>query len=192
MLQVLVVDDDLGLLESLSCALRDEFEVSTARTAEEAWDRLQALHPELLLLDQDLPGMSGLGLLERLNQGHPPAAVMLSAGAGIDMARQAIRMGAQNLLSKPCDIGILKRHLREAATAGRYWMPESRPFALRAARLVEEACLDSGAGGLAQRSQRLTRRLMAEAISDTAGNRDEAALRLEVSVIELDRGREGR
>ena len=77
-LRVLVVDDELGIRMAIAKALRNvvvevpEFKSSfalvtdSAETAEDAYEMVKQNPPDILLLDQKLPGMSGIELLEKL------------------------------------------------------------------------------------------------------------------------------
>jgi DNA-binding NtrC family response regulator len=185
MTQVLVVDDDAAIRESLSLALVGEFDVTAVSSAAEALDHLSRERPEVMVLDQFMPGMSGLGLLERLHGGFIPATVMLSALADTDMARQAMHLGADDLLAKPYDLAALKLKLHAAADRPRLGLDADTPLALRGARILAEAV--AATGPLAQRSAQLSRLLVAEAITECRGDRKLAAERLDLDVAELNR-----
>ena len=184
MIKVLVVDDDEGVRESLSEALLDEFEVSTASSGENALEQIGRSKPQAMVLDHCMPGLSGLGLLEKLEGKDVPGTIMLSALADVDMARQAMHLGAEDLMAKPCDVNVLKRKLHLASERARPAKSVEVPFALRGARAVEEA--SSKEGSLSGRSQWLSKRVIAEAISESRGDRDLAAYKLGMSLRELD------
>ena len=131
MKRVLVVDDEAGIRESLSLALRDEFEVSTAASAEEALDQIRRSPPEVMILDQGMPGLSGLGLLEMLDGQVLPGTVMLSGRLDVKLARQAMHLGAEDMMSKPFDVEQLKRMLHQASDHVRCDRPVVLPLALR-------------------------------------------------------------
>jgi DNA-binding response OmpR family regulator len=144
---LLVVDDDASALEGLALALEGEFQVRTATGAAEALALIREDRPELLLLDHAMPGGNGLWLLEQLRHDPRPVPVMLSAEADLTLVRQALRLGAQDLLAKPCDLGELVASLREALQAGKQGLgKDGEPFGLRAAKLMaraqEQPCAD--------------------------------------------------
>jgi DNA-binding NtrC family response regulator len=184
MTKVLVVDDEAGIRESLSLALRDEFEVTTAASAEEALDQIKRSPPEVMILDQSMPGMSGLGLLEMLDGHGLPGTVMLSGRMDVKLARQALHLGAEDMMSKPFDVVQLKRMLRQASDHVRCDHPVDLPFALRGGRAVEQASAQTTP--LPVRSRWLSRTVVAEAISECRGDRTLAAQRLGMSAVELD------
>ena len=75
--RLLVVDDEVGIRESLSSILQDEgYQVESVASAEEALQRAAAGDVEVVLLDVWLPGIDGLEALSRLQASpRPPAAV---------------------------------------------------------------------------------------------------------------------
>ena len=101
---VLLVDDEPGMLRYIRTLLEvDNYKVETASTGEEALERVQkGFRPELVLLDLLMPGIDGLQTLEQLRQLHPAAkVVMLSCVSDTRKVVQAIRLGAQDYLTKP-------------------------------------------------------------------------------------------
>lgn len=107
-IRVLVVDDSAVAREVLTTVLRrDGFEVSTAPTAEVAMQRITQLRPDVLLLDLQLPGRSGLDFLEELMRTSPMPVVVCSgiAQSGTSAAIRALELGAVEVLPKPA-LGI--------------------------------------------------------------------------------------
>lgn len=99
-LRILVVDDESDLRECVSLVLREAgFEVEVAADGLEGLERIDALHPALVVLDLMMPKMDGWGVLRALQgRAGAPAVVMLSAVAD---PRRAAREGAQACLAKP-------------------------------------------------------------------------------------------
>ncbi len=98
-----------------------EHVVEQAASAEDGWARIEAAPPALVLLDLDLPGMSGLELARRLKadprlRGIPLVAI--SASVMKDERGQAREAGCVSFLEKPFDIQELRRVVAEAV-AGR-------------------------------------------------------------------------
>jgi len=98
--RVLVVEDESDLRECVSRVLREAgFEVEVAADGLEGIEKIDALHPALVVLDLMMPRMDGWEVLGALQgRAGAPAVVMLSAVA--DPTRAA-REGAQACLSKP-------------------------------------------------------------------------------------------
>lgn len=113
---ILVVDDSLLLLETLSIILTDEgYEVSTATDGEAAIAQMHN-HPfDLAILDYRLPGMSGIDILREIKTSHPrTAAIIMSAYLSEEVVEEAMRLGAYRCLSKPCDPRTIIASIEEA------------------------------------------------------------------------------
>src|SRR5437016_14537127 len=101
---ILLVDDEPGMLRYIKTLLEvDDYKVETATTGEEALARIQkGLQPDLVLLDLLMPGIDGLQTLEQLRQMKPGVkVVMLSCVNDTRKVVQAMRLGAQDYLTKP-------------------------------------------------------------------------------------------
>jgi two-component system, NtrC family, response regulator AtoC len=102
--KVLLVDDEPGMLRYIKTLLEvDDYKVETASTGEEALERVQkGLQPDLVLLDVLMPGIDGLQTLERLRQLQPGVkVVMLSCVSDTRKVVQAMKLGAQDYITKP-------------------------------------------------------------------------------------------
>ena len=100
---VLIVDDEPDTLEIIRKLLQFEgFEVLTASSGEEGIQRVTEEHPEVVLMDINLPGINGNEALRRLKKIRPfPSVVMLTAYATVDNAIQALKEGASDFVKKP-------------------------------------------------------------------------------------------
>lgn len=104
--KVLVVDDSI-LMQKLMTQIIDSapgFKViGIAGSAEEGWDAIQALRPDVLTLDLELPGRHGLKLLARVLKQDPLPVLIVSAfgGPGADNTIQALELGAIDFIEKP-------------------------------------------------------------------------------------------
>ncbi|HIE33164.1 MAG TPA: sigma-54-dependent Fis family transcriptional regulator [Thermodesulfobacteriaceae bacterium] len=101
--EILVVDDEKSILESLRDILEDEgYQVRCAETGEETLRILEENSPDLILLDIWLPGMDGLEVLSRIKKVYPHLPVIIISGHGtIEMAVKAVKLGAFDFLEKP-------------------------------------------------------------------------------------------
>lgn len=109
---ILIVDDENHLRLSLSFILQKEnYRVETATSAEEALDCLTSREYDLMFLDLNLPGKSGIDLLVEVHKRYPELPVLiLTAHAALESAIQAVRLGARDYLIKPVEpIEILQR-----------------------------------------------------------------------------------
>lgn len=100
---IMVVDDDSGLLQLLSIRLRREgFSVRTADSGREALSTLAQIHPDLVVTDLRMPDMDGIQLLSEISQRFPVMPVILLTAHGtIPDAIDATKQGAYAFLSKP-------------------------------------------------------------------------------------------
>lgn len=99
-----VIDDDNILRTLIQGILRDEGMelVSSAATGEQGLKDCIDLSPDLVLLDINLPGSDGLGILSSLKRGpKPPKVVMISSEATAPNVRTALALGADGFVVKP-------------------------------------------------------------------------------------------
>ncbi|RUM89381.1 MAG: sigma-54-dependent Fis family transcriptional regulator [Thermodesulfatator sp.] len=101
--EILVVDDEPSILESLRDILEDEgYGVRCVESGEEALRLAEERAPDLVLLDVWLPGIDGIEVLRRLREIQPTLPVIMISGHGtIEMAVKAVKLGAFDFLEKP-------------------------------------------------------------------------------------------
>ena len=120
---VLVVDDDAEMRSLLAEYLAGSgFRVSLASSGTEMRRRLEAEHPDVVLLDLMLPGEDGLALCRELRaRSHVPVIMVSARSADVDRI-VGIEMGADDYLAKPFNprelLARLKAVLRRSRTAG--------------------------------------------------------------------------
>jgi CheY-like chemotaxis protein len=106
---VLVVDDDPDILRVVAMTLADEgYRVLTATNGEEALGCLLKQMPALVLLDLNMPVMSGLEMLERLRALDLTIPIVFMT-AGYRAQQEAERHEVAGYLAKPFDLGALLR-----------------------------------------------------------------------------------
>ncbi|MBI5663523.1 MAG: sigma-54-dependent Fis family transcriptional regulator [Nitrospirae bacterium] len=118
---ILVVDDEAGILESLSGVLEDEgHQVITASSGEGALEKYAEHSPDIVFLDVWMPGMDGIATLKALKKKNKDVCViMISGHSNIDTAVHAIKLGAYDFLEKPLSLDkvlILTRRAVEKQT----------------------------------------------------------------------------
>lgn len=103
---ILIVDDEETARSFVSEALRDlGYEVVEAGDLKAAHKAIDAGVADIILLDVLLPDGSGLTLLDRLALENPrPPVILITAFAEVEMAVEAMKKGAQDLLQKPLDL----------------------------------------------------------------------------------------
>jgi two-component system response regulator (stage 0 sporulation protein F) len=114
--RLLIVDDEAAVLEVLSDYFTEQgYTVHTASSGSEALDAIGRVEPDLILLDVRMPGMDGVEVLKRVRETDPaPPVIMVTANEDVDLARQMLKLGALEYVSKPFDF----RHLDRVVAAG--------------------------------------------------------------------------
>ena|SRR5258706_2032285 len=112
---ILILDDENRLRLSLSLILQKEnYRVETAANAEDALDCLRSNEYDLMFLDLNLPGMSGIDLLVEVHRHYPHMPVLiLTAHAVLESAIQAVRLGARDYLIKPVEPVLILTRVAE-------------------------------------------------------------------------------
>lgn len=102
-MKVLVVEDESAVVSFLEVLLRkEEYEYRVARTGDEGLKLFRSFEPDFVLTDINMPGMSGIELLERIRVERPETiVVVLTAFSNEEFVIQAMRLGANNYLKKP-------------------------------------------------------------------------------------------
>ena len=114
--RILVVDDEFHLRESIRIVLEKEgYEVFTAASGEEALEKLEAQPAQVVISDIKMPGMDGIQLLRGIKAQYPETeVVMLTGYPTIEMAVNAIKLGAYDYITKPFKINSLNVTLGQA------------------------------------------------------------------------------
>lgn len=114
MTKVLVVEDDPGILRTVSDNLRfEKYEVITAVDGETAYALQQQEQPDLLVLDLMLPRMSGLELCRRLRAEDVQVPVLVLTARGEEAERvHGLDMGADDYVTKPFSVPELMARVR--------------------------------------------------------------------------------
>lgn len=114
-IKVLMVDDEAQFRATTNKILtRRGFDTLMAESGEEALKKLSE-KPDVIILDIKMPGMDGHQTLEKIRKTHPDLPVIMLTGHGdLRSARQACAEGANDYLSKPCDIDVLTGKIRDA------------------------------------------------------------------------------
>ena len=127
MTRILVVDDERDIEALFQQRFRKEIRDGHthfvfAYSGEQALHYLQQHDHEavLILSDINMPGMSGLELLREIKQkfeAPPPVVMMITAYGDSDNYNQAMKLGADDFLTKPLDFNLLKQKLSVRSSA---------------------------------------------------------------------------
>ncbi len=120
-ISLLVVEDDLDFRDSSTRWMRRKgHHVEAAASGAEALSLLERQHFDVGVFDMNLPGMSGIELLQRIQQDHIDIEVIILTGQGtIETAVQAMKLGACDYLTKPFPLNDLEHHCQLARERGR-------------------------------------------------------------------------
>lgn len=115
---VMIVDDDQSVIQGLLHHVPwDRLNIrvlDTAENGEEAWKKIQAQQPDMLITDIYMPKMDGLELIEKLWEAYPSVHIIIHSGYDdFHNARQAMRFGVQHFLLKPCKVSEIEAVLNE-------------------------------------------------------------------------------
>jgi DNA-binding NarL/FixJ family response regulator len=154
-LRVLVVDDHQLFRTGLRELLEHEgFEARDAAGGEAALSRVPSFAPDVVLMDVNMPGMSGIEATRRLRETAPTTAVLMLTGAGEDeLVLRAMCAGASGYLVKDVELAQIVSAIRTVAAGHCTLSPRAARALVDRIRLSRE---EEGAGG--QPAHRLSER----------------------------------
>jgi putative two-component system response regulator len=115
MIPILIVDDELGVRESLKIVFSKDYSVHEADCLEAAVAKVLEAKPAVVLLDILLPKTDGIEVLRQIKAIHPDCQViMLTALNTRQLAAKALEYGAFDLIGKPFDVTDLRRKVSGA------------------------------------------------------------------------------
>ncbi|WP_411992747.1 sigma-54-dependent transcriptional regulator [Agarivorans sp. DSG3-1] len=137
---VIIIDDDPDILRSLKQTLElEDYECLSFENAEQALRQIKRTWPGVIISDINMPGLSGLEMMQRAHQIDADLPIILLTGHGdISMAIKAIRDGAYDFLEKPFSTSHLLEVLQRAL--------EKRRLTLENRELKAELDAQSGPG----------------------------------------------
>src|SRR5713226_8292917 len=107
--QILVIDDEIGPRESLRMLLKPDYQVHTADCVEAGMKLLKEKQPDTIVMDIRMPGVSGIDGLRKIREIDPHLSVIMLTGFGaLETAKEAVRLGANDYISKPFDTGEMR------------------------------------------------------------------------------------
>src|SRR3712207_2740199 len=128
-LRLLIVDDEEAARYGMRRALSGfGYEIEEAASVEAAREEIKRQRPDLMLLDVNLPGMSGLDFLRELKEenGDAPLVILITAHGSERMAVEAIKTGAHDYLSKPFEVDELRLVVKNALETVRLRLENQR------------------------------------------------------------------
>ena len=112
---LLLVDDELGVRESLKMVFGKEFRLLEADSVDAALPKVQDAKPDVVLLDVMMPKTDGIELLRRIKEIHPGCEVIMLTGLNSQqLAAKAMSFGAFDFVGKPFDVYDLRQKVSRA------------------------------------------------------------------------------
>ncbi len=107
--RILIIDDEIGPRESLRMLLKTDYQVFTADSVEAGLNLLKEKNPDTIVMDIRMPGITGIEGLRKIREIDPDVSVIMLTGFGaLDTAKEALRLGANDYLSKPFDASEMR------------------------------------------------------------------------------------
>lgn len=137
--RILLVDDDQLICLSLGKGLeRKGYSVTTAENGNDAIGILEKERFDVVVADLSMAGEGGLGVLRRSKELHPGTSVIiLTAFADLSSAVEALRIGADDYLSKPCNATDLSSHIERCVEKRRSFTALNEALATKELELRE-------------------------------------------------------
>ena len=114
--KILIVDDDEKIIFAFHKVLEKDGHICLeARNGLQALDILSAKNPDLIFMDINMPGMTGIEALQQIRNINPGIPVIIITGQGtMDSAIEAMRFGAFQYLLKPLSIKMIRDEVAKA------------------------------------------------------------------------------
>jgi DNA-binding response OmpR family regulator len=117
MKRLLIVEDDLDLRDSLAILLSHDYQLRTAADGKCAVDIVEhGFHPDVILLDYQIPAPSGRELIQALKDLGENIPVLLMSACG-DVRQLARDIGVKDSICKPFNLGLLREKLARLQAA---------------------------------------------------------------------------
>ncbi len=107
--KILIVDDEREAVDMLARRFaKQNYEIETAYSGERAVEKVKESRPHIMLLDIQMPGMDGIEALKQAKDADPSLGVIMVTGQpDEDVAKDAMRLGAHDFVTKPIDFNYL-------------------------------------------------------------------------------------
>ena len=182
--QVLLVEDETRLRDMLTRAIHEMgFHPTSVGQAESALRLLEARPFDILIADLNLPGMTGIELIEQTHSRWPSMQSIILTGFGdLNAAKQAIRLDVVDFLTKPCPLGELEVALDRARTR-RLKAAGASPAAV--VESIEPSDEGAPTGAPAPSLEEMEQRHILAVLEKNHGNRTATAAELGISLRKL-------
>lgn len=127
-LRILMADDEPEILEIMARHVaREGFDVIKAFDGLDAWEKIQAENPDMILLDLTMPRMDGLTVLKNVRDNPPKdkwvPVIIVSARTDLEDMQQGFSLEADHYITKPCGLEDIIKGVRLMASL----IPQRKP-----------------------------------------------------------------
>lgn len=115
MKRLLVVDDETEIVDFLKIFFEERgYQVETASSGDKAIEKAEKFKPQIMLLDVQMPGVTGMTVLKTVKEKWPQIKViMVTALETRDKIEEAMRLGADNYITKPLSLEYLEKDVQD-------------------------------------------------------------------------------
>jgi DNA-binding NtrC family response regulator len=107
--KILIIDDESGIREAFRMILKDDYTIYTAKNGREGLKQFEKQRVDLVVLDIMMPELNGIEVLARIKKIDPTIKVtMITATKDVKSARDAMKLGAFDYITKPFDIAQIR------------------------------------------------------------------------------------
>ena len=148
-IRVLIADPNEDFQQLMKNLLSQEPDMEAAGTSSDGSDalaKIEALHPDVVLLELIQPRLDGMGVLRKLSEKESvPPVLVLTGFVNAHVVAECANLGAAYFMSKPCDTAELMQRLRQSAQTGKKPLPvtASRVSAAAPEPKADNASLES-------------------------------------------------
>lgn len=152
--KILVIDDEPGLLRSITAYLEDSgFVAIGAENGKQGLDLFNREVPDLVLTDLHMPVLGGLEVLSTITKRSPDTPVLVISGAGeLNDAIEALRLGARDYITKPVSDMAVLEHAINKALERKKLIEENKIYAQKIEHNLKVLEEDQAAGRTVQQS----------------------------------------
>ena len=113
--QILICDDETGIIESYKLILENKYDLTIAEDGFKALEEFKNKSFDLVILDIKLPKKDGIEVLKEMKKIDPKSNILIITGyQSVSLAEEAIHLGANNYLIKPFEKNQLLKDVRKA------------------------------------------------------------------------------
>jgi two-component system response regulator VicR len=112
-MKILIAEDDSLILKTMElCLKKDGYEIICCMDGLSAMEKIEQHHPDLIIVDIMLPYFSGLEIVGKVKQNeNATPIIVISAMGQQDVVEEALKLGADQYISKPFNIRSLTDHI---------------------------------------------------------------------------------